>query len=249
MPMTAAERHNVDASIQKILVDEIHGQFLDLYAAAVSLSERHPEQINNELRNALTHISRATALDDYALAMSEIKKAESHIERAKRDTAKVAVIELRDLISDVCADLRLLNGTVDVAFVIRRDDISKKRKAILKREAKGGAVINDFVALYLEADSLHDDLLRELNGSGRRLPRWRYRVVAWRRYLLGGIGGIAISVLAAATYSALAPDGQAFGNSIRQLVGIPLVYSAQPVPKSRPEGNGGGTAASPSNGS
>jgi len=227
MPLSAVQRRNVSASVQKLLVEEIYGEFLDLYAAAVSLTERHPEQVNNELRNALTHLSRAVASDDFSAANREIDKAKTHVERAKRDAAKVAVIELRDLIADACADIKLLNGTIDPAFVVRRDQLSKERKSILKREAQGVHVLNDFVEFYLKADALHDDLIQTLNGQGRRLPRWRYRLIAARRHILGWIVAIGVGVLGSAVYSALAPDGQAFGNSVRKLLGLPLVKLSQ----------------------
>ena len=231
MAMTAAEKRNVTMRVQNLLVHEIHGEFLDLYAATVSLAERHPEQVNNELRNALTHMARAVAQGDYTQALAELKKAEGHIERAKRDAAKISVIELHNLIADASADIKLLNGTIDVAFVLRRDGIAKKRKALLKNEAKGAPVLNDLVALYLESDNLHDDLLLELNKAGRRLPRWRYAFIAWRRYIISGLGGLVLGILGSAIYSALAPDGQAFGNSIRHLVGItPVSDSPQPAP-------------------
>lgn len=231
MAITPVQKRNVSMRVQKLLVDEIHGQFLDLYAATVSLSERHPEQVNNELRNALTHMARAVASEDFDHAIAEIKKAEGHIERAKRDAAKISVIELHNLVADASAEIKYLDGTIDAAFLVRRDIITKKRKSLLKNEAKGVPVINDLVALYLEADQLHDDLLKQLNNSGRRLPRWRYRVIAWRRYILGGIGGLIVGIVGSAVYSALAPDGQAFGNSIRHLVGIsPVPSSPQPTP-------------------
>lgn len=241
MPMTVAERRNLNALLSQLLVDEIHGQFLDLYAAAVSLTEKHPEQVNNELRNAMTHLSRAAAMDDFLPAQAEIAKAVAHIERAKRDAVKVAVIALRDLIADASADIKLLNGTVDPGFIVRRDEVAKKRKQLLKQESQGAPVLNGFVQLYLEADELHDDLVGVLATAGRRRGRWFYRFLSWRKAGLGFVVGILVAVLGRMLFSVIAPDPTAFGNGVRQRVGV----DAQPPPINSHAASSPSTGATP----
>ena len=95
MPMTPDQRAEVSRAIEQLLVEEIHRQFSEVYSAAVASIEIHPEQVNNELRNAITHMGRAAASDDYAAALKELSAARSHVERAKRDVIKIAVIHLR----------------------------------------------------------------------------------------------------------------------------------------------------------
>lgn len=191
MAISDADKRNLSARINAILVEEIHGQFLDLYASAVSLTEKHPEQVNNELRNAMTHMSRAASADNIEAAYNELDAAERHIERAKRDAIKIGVIKLRDLIADACEDIKIYRGTLEPAFVIRRDGVHKERQEIVKEEAKGGNVINSYAALYLKAGSLYDDLLSELGRFSSLAPKWRYRWIRWRRGLIGFVTGVA----------------------------------------------------------
>ena len=229
MPITAAERRSVQARVAQLLLDEIHGEFLDLYATAVSITEKHPEQVNNELRNALTHLSRAVAVDTLDAALSELSKATAHIERAKRDAVKIAVIALRDMIASAYGDIKMLNGAVDPAFTIRRDAIADSRKALLKKEAMGESVLNGFIELFLLADALHTDLLTVLGQVGRRRGRWHYRWYAARRYLLGALGGIVIFVLGRMILAAIVPDPIAFSNGLRERVGMPAQAAASNV--------------------
>src|SRR5579875_3001772 len=98
MPMPDADRQAVLARIGTILECDIHGRLQDFYAGAVALTEKQPDQVNNEVRNAVTHMARAYCADTRAAADQQLNQAVSHIERAMRDCLKLSVIELHDRI-------------------------------------------------------------------------------------------------------------------------------------------------------
>ena len=245
--MTAAERRLLLASVATLLETEIHGQFLELYAAAVSATEKHPEQVNNELRNALTHIARAVSVPDLETANGELEKALSHIERAKRDAVKIAVIFLRDRIAEACGDIKRLNGSIETGFLVRRDVITRKRKLLLKREAKGHQVLNEFIELYLETDDLNDELHSVLALTTKLRPRWQYWLHSMRRQFVAGAVGVMLGVMACMIYAVVAPDNAAFGNNIRKALHFHIVSGSPPsgaVKATAP--NTPSTAAAPS---
>jgi len=219
--MSAAERTRVLDQIERLLRVEIYEQFAELYAAAVSSIEIHPEQVNNELRNFITHLSRAVSADTYAAAERELDKAVSHVERAKRDVIKIAVVVLRDNIERVCWKIRQVTGTVDPAFLVRRDGIRKRRKELLKQESQGKLSLNDFVQLFIETDKLHDDLHNVLGDVGQVRSALRYWWYGFRRRAIGVVIGIVVGILGCIGYAVLVPDGAALGRSARHLLHLP----------------------------
>lgn len=99
---------NRQRDIVEVLVD-FHIRFSEAYASAVAFSETMPEQINNEIRNALTHLSRAA--DANAKGHSdgvdpELASAKRHLERANRDCYKLAVISVNGQLQ---ATMKVLN--------------------------------------------------------------------------------------------------------------------------------------------
>ncbi|MBV9511776.1 MAG: hypothetical protein JO303_16005 [Caulobacteraceae bacterium] len=196
---------------------DIHGQLMEFYATAVSLAEKHPEQVNNEVRNAVTHLARALTLDEAGAANHEIELAKAHVSRATRDAIKLAVLELHDRIQDACAEIKYLHGTLDPTFMVRRDDLTSKRKKVLRDEINGDpGVIEQFVQLFNEADELEKDLVGAANLKRKLNPKWRRRVHTIRSNGWTIVGALAIGVIAGLGVMVIAPDPVGFGNGIRR---------------------------------
>ena len=210
MPMTEPERARVLSEIGAILRDDVHEELMNFFAAAVALNEKHPEQVNNEIRNAFTHFARALAADSCDDAEEELRKGRSHIERAKRDTLKLAVIAIRDRIKNLCGEIKLLNGRLAPAFVVRRDELTARRRQLLRKEISGEkSFLTDFIRLFNDADQLELELLGEFNMvESNSSPFKRYLIHA-RRQAVGLAFGVIVGVLGSFAYDLLSRDEQA----------------------------------------
>jgi hypothetical protein len=231
MPMNHSERDEILAEIGIILQEDIHGQLMDFYAAAVSLNEKQPEQVNNELRNAITHFARAISEETKQHADEQILKARSHIDRAKRDAIKLSLIALRDRIARICGEIKLINGSIDSAFVLRRDGLTARRREALRKEINGDSdVLEHFIRLFNDADQLELDLLNTFNITENRIPKWKFWILALRKQAFGVLGGILIGILAAAIFAVAAPDATGFGWSVRKVLNLPSEHQKTAAP-------------------
>ena len=219
MAISEGERGAVLDKVATVLREQIHDQFVDFYAAAVSLTERQPDQVNNEIRNALTHLSRSLAVDDYAQANSEIDRACNHIDRAMRDAIKLAVFELRDRIHSACAEIRLVHGVLDTPFLVRRENLTDQRKALIKLETEGSKdVMAGFVQLFIDARSLEDDLIKAYDVTYGRISKAKAWTIWFRRQIKGIVLGLAVGIMGSLIYTILVPDQESFGKKIRDFI-------------------------------
>ena len=212
---------------------------MDFYAIAVALTELHPDQVNNEVRNAVAHLGRALSADSPESAQSQLRQARNHVSRAKRDAIKLAVLELHDRIQDVCAEISAVYGSIDIAYLVRRDTLTSKRKELLRAEINGDDnVVEGYVEMFNMSDELESDLIRDFHLKQKRISRFERLLHRLKRQVLGVAAGVAIGLAASALFAVFFPDTTAFGNHIRQWLGMPVVPLSSP-------GTGGavGTAA------
>lgn len=137
MPMTAVERRRVLAAIGQSLEVDVHLELMTFFAQAVAFTEKVPDQVNNELRNALTHFSRAYSAASYLDAEADLRRAAAHIDRAKRDCLKLSIICLHERIQALCGQVKAVSGTLDPAFLARRNQLTADRKQVLRDEISG----------------------------------------------------------------------------------------------------------------
>lgn len=107
MKETATTQSDVSSRILEVIKEDFHNDFMDVYALTISLTDKHPEQANNEIRNALNHLARALMIDTPQDALEQITKAQGHIERAKRDCLKISLINRHKIIVDAAYRLRV----------------------------------------------------------------------------------------------------------------------------------------------
>jgi hypothetical protein len=234
MALSTAERQQVLSAVAEILTKDIHDELMEFYAVAVAVTECNPEQVNNEIRNAVTHLSRALTSVEIADAEEDIKKASSHVARAKRDTLKIIIVELHDRIQLACAEVKVFQGTISPAFLSRRDVLTAQRRNVLIAEIKGDPrTLDGLVQMYLDADQLHSDLLATFNLTSKRVNR----VAIWFMSLFQGASGVfwacVAGVIVFLICAFLWPDTMVLGNGMRKFVHMSPVRAAE-GPKPNP---------------
>jgi hypothetical protein len=73
--------------------------FTKCFAKVISLTEIIPEQMNNDIRNAFSHLLRINIVQTELEIFSEADKAIGHIELACRDCLEICISEVHDKIT------------------------------------------------------------------------------------------------------------------------------------------------------
>lgn len=108
---------------------------MEVYAMVVSTTETHPEQVNNKIRGALTHLARA--LDRGDGCSEEVQKAQAHIDRTKRDCLKVIIVQKHKAIRGTLWRLEEQDGILPSSVHRRLSSFEEKRKSAFHAEARG----------------------------------------------------------------------------------------------------------------
>lgn len=131
---------SVADAVQSVLLKEFHEEFMEFYALAIATAEKHPEQANNEIRNATNHLARALVAGvdgENKEAAEQIKLAKGHLERAKRDCLKITLIRKHRDISGAAWRVRIRDGALPDEVRKRLRGIEKLRKKALIIESRG----------------------------------------------------------------------------------------------------------------
>lgn len=139
---------------------QLHGTFSEAYATAISVAEAMPEQINNEIRSAVTHLARAAVATDAAVMQAEAKSAQRHMERANRDCYKLAVVETNWRIRRVVCIIERFKGGLTKTIAHNYNQAEKERKRIVKLEAQSG----ESSTAYSEVSGYYRELYRVLSS-------------------------------------------------------------------------------------
>ena len=131
--MTAGRRAEEVSSV----LDFYHSDFTTYLATVISLTETLPEQINNQIRDAVTHLARANIADTLTEVQHQSRLARSHIERANRDCLKASIIAARVELDDLVQDVVFYHGFLTPAIKASYDDIRQLRKAAYQAETRG----------------------------------------------------------------------------------------------------------------
>lgn len=230
--MTAAEQRRVRATVVRVLKEDIHRDLMSLYAIAVALNEQHPEQVNNEIRNAVSHLCRALQADSYADAEKQIKRAqESHIERAKRDCLKLSIAELTDRIRVALDHVKVTKGNISPALLETRRELLEKRELALTRDIEGiDGVLESLADAFNGMKTFYDDITASLNLPRSKVGRWRIKFrLAWR-WISGTIAALTLSIVAFFITSVWIPDTNTFGHKARAIIAAALSSPAASSP-------------------
>lgn len=163
--------------IAEIILSDFYEDFMDAYATALSALERHPEQANNEIRNALTHLARALSSERDTDFACHVAQASGHIQRGKRDCLKAAIIARREKLADTVRAIELVEGRVSNAIHQRLKTIEKQRYEAYVSETKAEDGVNDkLVSLLIECDNL----IEHIEVSYEKPSGWLVKLRPWQ---------------------------------------------------------------------
>ncbi len=180
---------------------------MDIYALTIAFTETHPEQINNEVRNALTHLTRGLTASSTKESAAEIRRARSHFERAKRDSLKLAIIAKRDQIRSAVLRIEIKEGTVPNPIRRRLKEIEHTRRRLYKEEVKGALVAKDLEGLLADVLDLEDAIYDSFEVPGPMITAWRRIFIIAKRTMFVATTAVTFSVVAGLlTLSSLPSD-------------------------------------------
>lgn len=170
-------------AVAAVIEDHYFRDFLDIYGTTISITEMHPEQVNNEIRNALTHIARALVDEQADEVADNIEKAKAHIERAKRDCLKLSIIAKRDQIRAVIVHIEMVEGALPRNLKRRLVSLERQRKAIFRQETNGSHQVGALLeTLLVDTLELEEQLLEQFSDPGptrTHLHRLWERLKTW----------------------------------------------------------------------
>ncbi|MEZ5490903.1 MAG: hypothetical protein R3F50_11370 [Gammaproteobacteria bacterium] len=170
-------------NVAEIIHDIYLQDFLEIYGLTIAIAETHPEQVNNELRNALTHLARALSseADD---PEKELESAKSHIRRAKRDCLKIAILHKRDQILGSIHRIEYDQGILPSKLKTRLKTIEQKRRDVFRSESSGNSVTVQLQEILADVLELGDQILTDHQDPGtiihglKKYGQWAFR---WAR--------------------------------------------------------------------
>jgi hypothetical protein len=169
MPLSDEERQAGLEKIARLVAEDFHVDFQNHYSIAAATSGLHPEQVNNELRNMLTHIARAIRAETIEDRESQLSKAKGHLETASRDCLKLAsFFILKELKADSFL-VQLRDGNASMPLRMKIFEAEEKF-----REARRAEVDNEKDALELmRAVNLFLQEIRSGFAAVLAAPGWR----------------------------------------------------------------------------
>jgi hypothetical protein len=205
MPLSKDEEREVLSRVRKLILEDFHEDFQEIYSYAVTTLEIAPEQANNEIRNALNHIARALTADDMAHAEDNLSQARGHIERAKRDCLKLALIHIHEQLRSDLLSIEIVEGAVPMSKRTRLKSLENSAKQARMAESDGEANVTNMMAdVFADMKTFRDDIHAQFTvPSGQRT--FIQRLIFKIRHNLGVfISGVLVAALGEYLFSFLA---------------------------------------------
>lgn len=153
--------------------------FTKYLAATIGLTEKLPEEVNNQIRNAMTHLARAQVAPTQSALGDEVSKAKSHIDRANRDCLKASIIVAREKLDNLVAEARFYHAGLTPELQTRLKNIAEDRQEAYKAEAQGRADIvvclEKLLADIMFASDIIQETYREAGSKKAKLTRFLFR--------------------------------------------------------------------------
>ncbi|MEX0739191.1 MAG: hypothetical protein WD071_07610 [Pseudohongiella sp.] len=207
----------IQDQITSIIHDDYLNDFLDIYGVTISIAEKHPEQVNNEVRNALTHLARAL-IPDIPDPQQEIEDAKKHLQRAKRDCLKLSIIHKREQLVSSIYRIELTEGTLRRAIKTKLRAIETKRKDIFRRESAGEPVVDELRSILADALELGDILLEDYQEIGVIISNAKRLARKCFRFLWNACATLFVTLLISYLVLILLPEDSQLVNDGRQLI-------------------------------
>lgn len=199
----------LQAEIQRVL-QYYHDEVIPALAAALTIDDVFPEEVLNEIRNAMTHVSRASCMTDAAPEnrANEAKASQRHLKRVVLDCLKVCILALATR-SETAVKALQTDVKLPLATYTRMSDLRRRRKELSAHEGQytPDQVIEDMKVLFNDYDLFYRDLDKEFAGDTVEM---RTRGRFWRgvrAHALTLVIGIAASLAAAYVYAGVTGSG------------------------------------------
>lgn len=182
-----------------------HEDFTEYYATVIALTEQMPEQINNEIRNAFSHLARVQTATSQVEAEKEAEKAQAHVERACRDCLKASIIAVHDDITNLRNRAVTLYQAIDPVNTAQINALFAERSALNLAEARGEKDLTDRFQSLLEQGLALRVRVAELYGSPKgKFPIWLcHTVKVIRESFSSALVQLAVLAITALTADAL----------------------------------------------
>lgn len=148
-----------NTKIINTLLNEYLSDYIEILGICVGITEYYPQQADSQIRNALTHLSRAASFDDATEIDKEIEKAKGHIERAKRDCLKLAIIRKKEHVADHIKSVHFAKGGLSEDIMVKRLQVSNDQKVAFINETKGVNVTPELENVLSQLINLETDLI------------------------------------------------------------------------------------------
>lgn len=204
MPLSNDERQDcVDKAIA-FIVTEFNKEFQELYSVATATTGVHPEQVNNEIRNMLTHLARALEADCAASADKEVKLAAGHLERAKRDCLKLSNLHILKTVKSDAFYIGLRDGPRAFPRIQRLRAIEKELIRVRMLEVEGNnSCLEELLKANADLQEFMDDYAKDGFVPNVKLKWWE-NVWLWVRLNVSGIVvGLMIAIVSTIFFEVL----------------------------------------------
>lgn len=189
----------VSDCIQKHYYDDL----LNVYGLTIALTETHPEQVNNEIRNALTHLARVRLAKKEDDLHEEIKRSIGHFERGKKDCLKLCIATLHERVTRTVKTIEITKGLVNSKYKLSLKSVEEQRKQAFIKESKNDSTKATSLLEKLTYDLLdiEDELAKDYPG----VKGYSYGKMLWMqassfvgKIVIGIITALVVSVIIAA---------------------------------------------------
>lgn len=197
MPQLSEQQREVLSRVRQLILEDFHEDFQEVYSYAITSLEVVPEQANNEIRNALNHIARALTANDPELVDENLAQAKGHIERAKRDSLKLALIHLHEQIKSDLLSIEIVEGAVPMSVKTRLKTLENAVINARKAETDGDANVTDMMGdVFAELKTFRDDIHTQFNVPSKQRTKLQRLIFRIRHSFAVFITGFVVGVVA-----------------------------------------------------
>jgi len=178
-----------NTAIKEFLEKDYLNDYSEILSMTVGITHYYPQQADSQVRNAMTHLSRAaTEISDLD---EEIGKARGHLERAKRDCLKLSIIEKKKHVENEIKSLRYAQGTLTESIKKKRLSIAMTHTKASLQETLGAKDVSTLLEVVLaELLELEQELIEidEIVKKPSTSVKIAYSSIIWGKRILSMMG-------------------------------------------------------------
>lgn len=177
-----------------------YSEFTTYLATTISFTETLPEEINNQIRDAFTHLSRANASGEIDEIKQECRLAKRHVDRANRDCLKVSIIKARLELDQLIEDAVFYHGFLTPSIKASYKDVkAQRKKAYLAETRNESGIVENLEEVLRLTMFTADEVKAQYSVAGktktrifRTFKRWFRPIAIVATLLIGTIIGVVL---------------------------------------------------------